>query len=111
MRVPVSDGKDGARFAVRVAPRASRTAIVGVIGEGAEAAVKIALQAPPVQGRANEALVEFLAKVLGVRRAEIAIAAGEHGRNKVVVVRGNKAEDIARAMDKLLAANEPRLNH
>lgn len=99
MQIPVKDAKDGARFAVRVAPRASRTAIVGVIGEGAEAAVKIALEAPPVEGRANEALVEYLAQVLGVRRAEIAIALGEHGRNKVVVVRGRRSEEVAMALE------------
>jgi uncharacterized protein len=69
MRIPVNDAKDGARFAVRVVPRASRTALLGVIGEGADAAVKIALRAPPVEGRANEALVEFLADLLGVRRS------------------------------------------
>lgn len=102
MRIPVSDAKDGARLAVRVAPRASRTAVLGVIGEGADAVVKIALQAPPVEGRANEALVEFLAELLGVRRADIAVAAGEHGRNKVVVVRGKSAEIVAAAMEKAL---------
>ena len=99
MRIPVSEGKDGARFAVRVVPRASRTAMVGVIGEGADAAVKIELQAPPVEGRANEALVEFLAESLGVRRADVAIAAGEHGRNKVVVVRGRSASEVAGVME------------
>jgi uncharacterized protein len=100
MRFPVSDGQDGARFAVRVAPRASRTAVAGVIGEGAAAAVKIALQAPPVDGRANEALVEFLAELLGVRRGDVAIASGEHGRNKVVVVRGKKAAEVEKALKK-----------
>jgi uncharacterized protein len=102
MRIPVSDAKDGARLAVRVAPRASRTTIVGVIGEGAEAAVKIALQAPPVEGRANEALVEFLAELLGVRRADVAIVSGEHGRNKVVVVRGKTASDVVAVMEKAI---------
>jgi uncharacterized protein len=102
MRIPVRDTKDGARLAVRVAPRASRTAIVGVVGDGDAAAVKIALQAPPVEGRANEALVEFLAELLGVRRADIAIAAGEHGRNKIMVVRGRRAAEVAAAVKKTL---------
>jgi uncharacterized protein len=102
MRIPVTDAKDGARFAVRVAPRASRTAVLGVIGEGAGAAMKIALHAPPVEGRANEALVEFLTELLGVRRADLAIAAGEHGRNKIVVVRGRRASDVAAALEKAL---------
>jgi uncharacterized protein len=102
MRIPVSDAKDGVRLTVRVAPRASRTAVLGVIGEGADAAVKIALQAPPVEGRANEALVGFLAELLGVRRSEISIAAGEHGRNKIVVVRGRSGADVAAALEKTL---------
>jgi uncharacterized protein len=106
VRVPVVDAKDGARFAVRVAPRASRTAVVGVMGEGAEAAVKIALRAPPLEGRANEALVAFLAELLGVRRAEVEIAAGEHGRNKVVMVRGRSAAAVAEAVEK---AMKPRI--
>jgi uncharacterized protein len=103
MRVPVNDAKDGARLAVRVAPRASRTAIVGVIGEGSEAAVKIALQVPPVEGRANEALVEFVAELLGLPRAHVAIAAGEHGRNKIVVVRGRSAADVAAMVEKAMS--------
>jgi uncharacterized protein len=102
-RIPVTDGKDGARLAVRVVPRAGRTAIVGVIGEGADAAVKIALQAPPVEGRANEALAEFLADLFDVRRADIAIASGEHGRNKVVVVRGRNAGELAAGVQRALA--------
>lgn len=102
MRIPVNDAKDGARIAVRVAPRASRTAVLGVIGEGAGAAVKIALQSPPVEGRANEALVEFLADLLSVRRSDITIAAGEHGRNKTVVVRGRSAAEVSLRLQKEL---------
>lgn len=103
MAFPVCDTAEGARFLVRVAPRASRTTIAGVMGEGAEAALRIALQAPPVEGRANAALIEFLADLLGVSRSMIAIASGEHGRNKVVVVRGRRAEEIAAAIEQALA--------
>jgi uncharacterized protein len=102
MRIPVNDAKDGARIAVRVAPRASRTAVLGVIGEGAEAAVKIALQSPPVEGRANDALVEFLADLLSVRRSDITIVAGEHGRNKTVVVRRRSAAEVSLRLQKEL---------
>lgn len=90
----VSDSRDGARFRVRVTPRASRTAITGIIGEGSEAAVKIALQAPPVEGRANAALIEFVAELLGVPRAAIEITGGEHARNKTILVRGRDAETV-----------------
>ncbi|MGB7135928.1 MAG: DUF167 domain-containing protein [Acidobacteriaceae bacterium] len=88
---------------VRVSPRASRTAVLGIHGEGTEAALKIALQAPPTEGRANAALVEFLADLLDVPRSAIEIGAGEHARNKTVLLRGRKAADIAEAIRKSLA--------
>ena len=98
MKVPVRQTAEGASFLVRVAPRASRTAIVGVMGDGKDAAVKIALQAPPVEGRANAALVEFLAELLGVPRSSIEIAAGENARMKRIAVRGRDAMEVATAI-------------
>lgn len=98
MKIPVTDTREGARFAVRVTPRASRTAITGVHGEGAQAALKIALHAPPVEGRANDALIEFLADLFSVRRADIEIASGHHARTKVVMIRGKSAAAIATAI-------------
>jgi hypothetical protein len=88
---------------VRVAPRASRTGIVGVIGEGGQTALKIALQAPAVEGRANAALIEFLAGFLRVPRSSIEIVTGEHGRNKTVLVRGRGAEELAGLIERALA--------
>ncbi len=102
MAFPVRDTSEGARFLVRVAPRASRTAIIGVIGEGTEAALKIALQAPPVEGRANAALIEFLADVLHISRSSMEIVSGAHGRNKSIVVRGRRAEEIASLIQRAL---------
>ncbi len=98
MKVPVRETAEGASFLVRVAPRASRTAIVGVMGDGKDAAVKIALQAPPVEGRANAALIEFLAELLGVARSSIEIAAGENARMKRIAVRGRDAMEVATAI-------------
>lgn len=94
MTLIVTDSRDGARFLVRVVPRASRTAVAGVVGEGDQAALKIALHAPPVEGRANAALVEFLAELLQLRRADIAIAGGEHSRTKTILVRGRSATEV-----------------
>ncbi len=67
-----------------VQPRASRTRAVGEHG----GRLKVQLAAPPVDGEANEALVEFLARALGVRRAAVAILRGETGRRKTVRVAG-----------------------
>lgn len=97
--ISVRQTAEGAQFAVRVTPRASKTAVTGVIGEGAEAAMKIALHAPPVEGKANAALVEFLAEMLGVRRSAVEVASGEHARNKVILVRGAKAATVAQAIE------------
>lgn len=82
------DVRDGAvRFAVRVVPRASRTEIAGIHAGG----LKIRLQAPPVDGAANQALVEFLASALHVSRSAVRIVSGNASRSKVVEVHGIQA--------------------
>jgi hypothetical protein len=50
--------------------------------------VRIRLSAPPVEGRANESLLKFLAKALGVSRAQVSLVSGETGRNKIVRIAG-----------------------
>ena len=76
--------EDGWRFAVRVAPRASREAVGGVH----DGALKVALTAPPVEGAANEALVRILSKSLGISKSSVRIARGDKSRDKVVIVSG-----------------------
>ncbi len=78
----------GVSLAVRAQPGAKRTAIVGIYGEGRTAQLKIAVQAPPLEGRANEALVAFLAQVFGVPRGAIKLLSGELSRNKVFLLKG-----------------------
>jgi len=106
--VAVRDTQDGATFMVRVTPRASRTAIAGVTGEGIDAALKIALHAPPIEGRANTALIEFLSDLLGTTRSEIEIAGGQHGREKRIVVQGRSATEVAATIEKALVAAEKK---
>lgn len=77
------DGKKGAALAIRVTPRASRNEIVEVLSDGT---VRIRLTAPPAEGKANEALIEFLSGVLDVPRSRIEIVAGVTGRDKLVSV-------------------------
>jgi len=84
---------DGIVFNVKVIPRAHRDEIVGVEGD----ALKIRLNAPPVQGRANQALIKFLAAVLDVPRAQIEIVRGETARHKAVRVRGVPLEKLRAA--------------
>ncbi len=81
-------------FAVKVVPRASKNQVVGIEGD----ALKIRLIAPPVEGKANDALVAFLADTLGVQRAQVDIIVGGTSRRKVVRVRGVTERDIAQRL-------------
>ena len=80
----------GVTIPVRVAPRAGRTALDGVV----EGALRVRLAAPPVEGAANRALVEFLADLLGVPKRDLAIVRGERGRQKLLQVRGLDADQV-----------------
>ncbi len=88
--IPVRDTPQGATFAIRVQPRARRNAIIGEHGD----ALKLALTAPPVEGRANEACIAFLADWLSVPRSSVSIAAGQSSRNKVVRVASIAADQV-----------------
>lgn len=77
--------KSGAiRITVKVEPRSSRPGIAGLHGN----ALKVRLSSPPVEGRANEELIEIVAKALGARKAQVSIAGGQTSKNKVVRVEG-----------------------
>jgi len=88
--IPIRESATGVSFAIRVQPRARRNAVAGEMGD----TLKIALTAPPVEGKANEACIEFLAKLLGVARSSVTIAAGETGRNKVIRIAGVTAAHV-----------------
>ena len=80
----IHESPDGVRFAVRVHPRAKKNAITGEVGDS----LKVSLTTPPVEGRANEACIEFFAKLLKVPRSSVTIASGQTSRNKVIRVAG-----------------------
>ena len=87
----VIDG--GVTLAVRAQPGAKKAAIVGVYGEGDAAQLKIAVQAPPVEGRANEALIAFLADTFGVPKRSVELVSGGLSRSKVFLLRGVTLQD------------------
>jgi len=89
-QTPIRQTKNGVTFAVRVHPRAKKNAITGELGD----ALKVALTAPPIDGRANEACIEFFARLLGVQPAAVSIASGYTSRNKVIRVTGLSAEFV-----------------
>lgn len=86
--IPIRELGGCITFAVKVHPRAKKNAISGEIGD----ALKISLTSPPVDGRANEACIEFLAKLLKVARSSVTIASGQTSRNKVIRVAGVTAQ-------------------
>jgi uncharacterized protein len=92
--VAIQNSPNGVTFAVKVHPHAKKNAITGEVGE----ALKLALTAPPVDGKANEACTDFFAKLLKVSRSSVTIAAGQTSRNKVIRVAGLSAEEVRQRM-------------
>ena len=86
----------GVTLAVRAQPGAKKTAIVGIYGEGDAAQLKIAVQAPPVEGRANEALVAFLAETFEIPKNSVELISGELSRSKAFLLRGVSLQDARR---------------
>ena len=88
--VTIRDSAAGVVFTVRVQPRARKNAITGVVGD----AIKLALTAPPVEGRANEAVIRFFADLFEIPRSSVTIASGATSRTKVLRIAGVSKEKI-----------------
>jgi len=88
--LPFSADTDGVTLAIRVTPRASRTEIVGVrdMTDG-RLALAVRIASPPAEGKANAALIVFLAERLGVGRGAISLRAGTSARLKLVRISGD----------------------
>jgi uncharacterized protein (TIGR00251 family) len=93
--IPIHESPKGVTFVVKIHPRAKKNAIAGQIGD----ALKVSLIAPPVEGKANEACIEFLANLLKVPRSSVTIAAGQASRNKVIRVAGLSAQQLTERLD------------
>ena len=85
-------------LSVRVIPRAAKNAIAGTRGD----AVLVRLSAPPVEGAANDALVEYLAKALSIPRRQISIVSGHTSRDKRVAIEGLTEGDVAARVSAIL---------
>lgn len=88
--IDIRETTSGVTLTVRLQPKAKKTAIVGEL----DGALKLAVTAPPVEGRANEALLRFVAELLKVARSSVTIAAGASSRNKVIRIAGLTAEQV-----------------
>ena len=82
--IPIHESAKGISFAVKVHPRARKNAITGTVGD----ALKLALTAPPVEGKANQAVIEFFSDLFAIPRSSVTIASGEISRNKVIRIAG-----------------------
>jgi uncharacterized protein (TIGR00251 family) len=90
IKFKITAAEGGAAFGVRVVPRASKNEIGGRHGD----AVKIRLTAPPVEGAANQALIDFLAERLDVSKTQIEILSGHASRDKIVCVVGMTPQEV-----------------
>lgn len=88
--IPIHEHESSVSFAIRVHPRAKKNAITGQVGD----ALKVSLAAPPVDGKANDACVDFFAKLLKVPRSSVTIAAGQTSRNKVIRITGLTGQQV-----------------
>jgi uncharacterized protein (TIGR00251 family) len=86
---------DAVRFSVRVQPRASKSETAGLQG----VSLKVRVTAPPVDGLANEALIDFLSNALDISRSNVCIVSGHSSRAKVVEIEGVDLESVQRLAD------------
>ena len=86
----ISQSGQAVTFAVKIHPRAKKNAITGELGD----ALKVSLTAPPIDGRANEACIDFFAKLLKLPRSSVTIASGHSSRNKIILVAGLTAQQL-----------------
>jgi len=88
--IPIQENAGAAAFAVKVHPRARKNAITGTVGD----ALKLSLTAPPVDGKANQAVIEFFADFFQIPRSSITITSGETSRLKTVRIYGISADQL-----------------
>ncbi len=93
--IPIHEHAGAVTFEVKVHPRARKNVITGELG----GALKLSITSPPIDGRANQACIEFFAKLLKVPRSSVTIASGQSSRNKVVRVAGLTADEVRQRIE------------
>jgi len=83
---------------LHVQPKSSKNRIAGLHGQ----AIKLCITAPPVDGKANKAIISFFAKLLKIPRADVGIGSGETGRNKRLILTGIPATEVETILRPLL---------
>lgn len=95
--VTIRESSAGVTFTLKVQPRARKNAITGAVGD----ALKLALTAPPIEGRANEAVIRFFADLFEIPPASVTIASGATSRTKVLRIAGVSREFVQGRLEKL----------
>ena len=98
MSLKIESLDDGATITVRLLPRSSRPGVGGV----REGALELRVGAPPVEGRANEAARRLLAKLVGLPRSGVRLAAGGRSRQKVFHLEGIAPDELRRRLEPLI---------
>jgi len=99
--MPIRETKNGLSFDIHVNPHASRAGISGI----SEGILKLKVTAPPVEGAANEACIDLLAKTLKLRKSQMKISAGAKGRKKTILVSEISKTDLERKIYQLDAGH------
>ena len=95
----VKSSKDGALLRLRVSPGSKRSSVSGLYGE---VAVRLSVAAPPVGGKAIAEVEKFLSKILDVPKGDVCVIGGASGRDKIVLVRGARVEQVRTRLGALL---------
>lgn len=99
MALPFVETKKGGVFLrLYVQPKASKTEVVGLH----QGRLKVRVQAPPVDGQANVAIVKLFARHLSWPKSQIEVATGQTGRNKTIEIQGAELSDVKEALESLL---------
>ena len=96
-KLKITKLENGIKLSVKVVPNSSKCEIIGVI----EDSLKIKLDVPPVDGKANEKCIKFLSKLLGVTKTSITIVSGETSKNKILFMKGD-AEELTSKLQNLI---------
>ena len=84
----ITELENGIKLSVKVVPNSSKCQISGIMDDS----LKIKLDVPPVEGKANEKCIKFLAKILGISKTSITIVSGETNKNKILFIKGDAEE-------------------
>jgi uncharacterized protein (TIGR00251 family) len=102
------DGKTGTAISVKVIPRAKKNEVAGLMDDGS---VRIRITAPPVEGAANQALVEFLSQLLNIHKNQIEIVAGLSSERKLVSLLGITPQAVDTILRRAAHSTETKHAH